>query len=325
MTEIHLIARPTGFPTADLFSFVETEPQLRPGTALVENLLLSVDPYMRECMDGEWDLNAPLEGRAIGRVTETRTPELAVGDLVFHRQSWRTHAVVTPDEIRPIIARDGVPLSAYLGILGGTGLSAYVGLTRIAKLQPGESVFVSAAAGGVGTAVGRIAKLLGAGLVIGSTGSARKAEHLTSVVGFDAAFSYRDGPIGKSLAELAPDGIDVYFDNVGGDHLAAAIDLLRPRGRIAWCGAVAQYNSAEPPAAPYNLYDLVEKEIRLEGFLVLSHRDAQAELEEFLVPHLRTGRATSDETVVDGFGSMVDAFLAMLRGDNLGKMLVRVS
>ena len=117
----------------------------------------------------------------------------------------------------------------------------------------------------------------------------------------------------------------MYFDNVGGDHLAAAIEVLRPRGRIAWCGAVSQYNSAEPPAAPYNLYDLVEKEIRLEGFLVRSHRDAQAELEEFLVPHLRSGRVVSDETVVDGFESMVEAFLAMLRGDNLGKMLVRVS
>ncbi|MGC4937237.1 NADP-dependent oxidoreductase [Kribbella sp. DT2] len=325
MTEIQLIGRPTGFPTADLFEYVETGPLVvRAGTALVENLLLSVDPYMRECMDSEWDLHTALEGRAIGRVVESRTPALAVGDLVFHRQSWRTHAVVTPGECRTIAELDGVPLSSYLGILGGTGLSAYVGLTRIARVQPGETVFVSAAAGGVGTAAGRIAKLLGAGRVIGSTGSARKAEHLTSVVGFDAAFSYRAGPIGKSLAEVAPDGIDVYFDNVGGDHLAAAIDVLRPRGRVAWCGAVAQYNSAEPPAAPYNLYDLVEKEIRLEGFLVRSHRDAQPELEEFLVPHLRSGRVVSDETVVDGFGAMVEAFLAMLRGDNLGKMLVRV-
>ncbi|WP_328993208.1 NADP-dependent oxidoreductase [Kribbella sp. NBC_01245] len=324
MTEIHLVGRPTGMPTADLFAFVEHEPlELRLGTALVENVLLSVDPYMRECMDEEWDLHSPLEGRALGRVVESRTPDYSVGDIVFHRKSWRTHAVVSAAESRRIEDLPDVPLSAHLGILGGTGLSAYVGLVRVAKLQPGETVFISAAAGGVGTAAGRLARLLGAGRVIGSTGTAAKANHLVSNVGFDAAFSYRDGPITESLAKAAPDGIDVYLDNVGGDHLAAAIDVLKPRGRIAWCGAVSTYNH-EASAAPHNLYDIVEKQLRLEGFLVSSHRDARPELLELLVPHLQAGRVVSDETVVSGFDSMVEAFLAMLRGENTGKMLVRV-
>lgn len=323
MTEIQLVRRPSGVPTADLFAFVDTEPPtVQPGTALVENLLLSVDPYMRECMDGDWELNAGLEGRAIARVIESGTPELAPGDIVFHRKSWRTHALVTPVESRKIEDIPGVPLSAHLGILGGTGLSAYVGLTRIAKLQPGETIFITAAAGGVGTAAGRIAKLLGAGRVIGSTGTAEKAKYLTETAGFDAAFSYRSGPIGELLAEAAPDGIDICFDNVGGEHLAAAIDALRPRGRIAWCGAVASYNH-QAPVAPSNLYEIVGKQLRLEGFLVREHLDARPALYNFLTPYLRSGNVISDETIVPGFNSMVDTFLAMLQGKNIGKMLVK--
>ncbi len=324
MTEIHLVSRPSGVPTADLFVFVDTAPLvMQPGTALVENLWLSVDPYMREMMDELWDLDTALDGRALARVVESRTPELTPGDIVFHQQSWRTHALLTPAQARKIEDIPGVPLSAHLGILGGTGLSAYVGLQRIAKLQPGETIFISAAAGGVGTAAGRLARLFGAGRVIGSTGTAEKAKYLTEEVGFDAAFSYREGPVRDQLAKAAPDGIDVYLDNVGGDHLAAAIDVLRPRGRIAWCGAVSTYNH-QASAAPDNLFDIVEKQLRLEGFLVREHLDARPELYELLTPHLQSGRVISDQTVVHGFDSMVEAFLAMLRGENIGKMLVQL-
>ncbi|WP_232828788.1 NADP-dependent oxidoreductase [Kribbella monticola] len=324
MTEIQLVGRPTGVPTADLFAFVDSEPPVvQPGTALVENLYLSVDPYMRQCMDELWELHSPLEGRSLGRVVESRTPEYEVGDIVFHGNGWRTHALVRPGESRRIEEIPGVPLSAHLGILGGTGLSAYVGLVRVAKLQPGETVFVSAAAGAVGTAAARLAKLLGAGRVIGSTGSREKAERLVSEVGFDAAFCYRDGPIVDSLAKAAPDGIDVYLDNVGGEHLAAAIDVLKQRGRIAWCGAVSTYNH-EAPVAPRNLFDIVGKELRLEGFLVRENLDARPELYDLVVPELLAGRMVSDETVVTGFDSMVEAFLAMLSGANRGKMIVRL-
>ncbi|KOT88547.1 NADP-dependent oxidoreductase [Streptomyces sp. NRRL F-5755] len=322
---VHQVSRPDGFPTAGNFAFIEeTVPAPAPGQALVENVHLSVDPYMRELMDGGWDLHAPLEGRSIGRVTASRAPGLAEGDLVFHRKGWRTHALVTPDEVRVLPDHRGVPARSYLGVLGGTGLTAYVALTRTARLKPGESVFVSAAAGGVGSAAGQFARLLGAGRVVGSAGSPAKVRRLTEEWGFDAAFDYHDGPVGDLLAKAAPDGIDVYLDNVGGDHLEGAIQGLREFGRIAWIGAIAQYNSARPPAAPRNLFDIVEKSLRLEGVLVRNHRDAQRELEDFLVPHLQAGRVMDAQTVVQGFDNVVDAFLGMLGGANSGKMIVEV-
>ncbi|HJD82438.1 NADP-dependent oxidoreductase [Kitasatospora aureofaciens] len=324
---VHLVSRPSGAPSAENFAFVdETVPALVAGEALVENLYQSVDPYMREEMEeGGWELHAPLEGRTLGRVVESRADALPVGALVFHRQAWRTHSVVTAERAHLLPDFAGVPLSAHLSVLGGTGLSAWVGLTRIARLRPDETLFVSAAAGGVGTAAGRIARLLGAGLVIGSTGSAAKAAHLTEHLGFDAAFDYHDGPIADRLREAAPDGLHVYLDNVGGDHLEGAISAMRDRGRIAWCGAVAQYNNLQdPPAAPRNLYDVVGKNLRLEGFLVRDHLDARSELYDFLVPHLRSGALVPDETVVDGFDRVVEAFLGMLRGANTGKMIVRI-
>lgn len=326
MREIQLIGRPDGVPAADLFASVQS-PSLtaRPGTALVENLWLSVDPYMRQLMDADewWPLNTPGEGRALGRVVQSETPAYAVGNIVFHRQGWRTHAVVTPDESRRIDETPGVPLSAHLGILGGTGLSAYVGLKRILNLQPGETFLVSAAAGGVGTAAARIAKLLGAGRVIGTTGSDEKAKHLVAEVGFDAAINYRRGDLVEQLAAASPDGVDAYLDNVGGEHLAAAIDVLKQNGRIAWCGAVSTYNH-QADVAPRNLFDIVDKELRLEGFLVRNHLDLRPELIDFLTPHLQSGTVASDETVVEGFEHLVDAFLAMLHGENVGKMLVRL-
>jgi hypothetical protein len=177
----------------------------------------------------------------------------------------------------------------------------------------------------VGTAAGRIARLLGAGQVIGSSGSAHKARWLTEAAGFDAAFSYRDAPVAEQLANLAPDGIDVYFDNVGGDHLEAAISVLRDHGRVAWCGAVAQHNSLRnPPGAPRNLFDTVGKSLRIEGFLVRDHTDAREELEQFITPRIQSGEIPLDETVTDGFEHVVDAFTGMLRGANTGKALVRL-
>ncbi|MGW3227690.1 NADP-dependent oxidoreductase [Kitasatospora sp. NPDC001095] len=325
---VHLVSRPDGAPTAANFAFVdETVPALAAGEALVENLYQSVDPYMREEMEeGGWELHAPLEGRTLGRVVESRADSLPVGALVQHRQAWRTHSVVTVERASLLPELAGVPLSAHLSVLGGTGLSAWVALTRIARLRAGETLFVSAAAGGVGTAAGQLARLLGAGRIVGSTGSAAKAARLVERLGFDAAFDYHDGPIADRLREAAPEGLHVYLDNVGGDHLEAAIGALRERGRIAWCGAVAQYDRlGDPPAAPRNLFDVVGKSLRLEGFLVRDHLDARPELHDFLVPHLRSGAVVPDETVVDGFERVVDAFLGMLRGANTGKMLVRIA
>ncbi|MFD4668546.1 NADP-dependent oxidoreductase [Lentzea sp. NPDC058450] len=317
---VRQVHRPQGAPSADDFAVVTAElPALTDGQVLVENLYLSVDPYMRQLMDtGE----AGLEGRAIGQVVDSRSPAYPAGATVFHRAGWATHAVVDAADVRPVHQADGVPLSAYLGVLGGTGLTAFVGLTRIARLQPGEDLFVSAAAGGVGTAAGQIARRLGAGRIIGSAGSAAKVERLLEL-GFDAAFDHRAAPVGEQLAKAAPDGIDVYLDNVGGDHLAAAIDALRPHGRVAWSGAIAQYSSA-PPAAPHNLADVMFKSLRVEGFLVREHLDARERFERFLVPHVRSGAVHAEETVVDGIGAVAEAFLGVLGGANTGKMLVRL-
>ncbi|AUH42763.1 NADP-dependent oxidoreductase [Streptomyces sp. CMB-StM0423] len=323
---VHQTARPHGFPTPGHFAFTESAiPAPGPGTALVENLYWSVDPYHREMMDGDFALHAPLEGRTIGRVVHSRHPSLPEGEIVFHRQGWRTHAVVTPDRARPVPRFDGVPLSAHLSILGGTGLTAYVGLTRIAELREGQDVFVSAAAGGVGTATGRLARLMGAGRLVGSAGTVAKAAHLTGHVGYDEVFDYHAGPAAELLAEAAPDGIDVYMDNVGGEHLEAAISSLREYGRIVRIGTITQYNATGTPYALRNLPDIVEKSLRMEGFLVRNHADVQEELYAFVVPHLQSGRVTLDETVVDGFGGIVDGFLGMLRGENLGKIIVRAA
>ncbi|MFE1130185.1 zinc-binding dehydrogenase [Streptomyces albidoflavus] len=326
LAAVHQIRRPRGAPVPEDFAFVtEPMPEPLPGTALVENTWLSVDPYMRENMDEEWELHAPLEGRALGRVVTSADPALPEGSLVLHRQGWRTHAAVTAAEARVLPDLPGVAQESFLGILGGTGLTAYVALTRIAALRPGEDVFVSAAAGGVGSAAGQLARLLGARRVVGSAGTRAKADWLVAELGFDAAFVHRDGPVAEQLAAAAPDGVDVVVDNVGGDHLEAAIGALRERGRIAWAGAISQYNAASPPAAPRNLFDLVEKSGRLEGFLVSRHRDAQGELEAFLTPHLRQGTVRDPLTVTEGFGHVVDAFLGMLRGANTGKAVVRVA
>ncbi|MFJ8991953.1 zinc-binding dehydrogenase [Streptomyces sp. NPDC102279] len=324
---VHQTARPHGFPTAGHFALVEsslTDPAA--GSALVENLYWSVDPYHREMMDdvpGGFALDAPLEGRAIGRVIASRTPRLAEGEIVFHRRGWRTHAMVTPEEVRRLPRFDGVPLTAYLSTLGGTGLTAYVGLTRIARLRAGEDLFVSAAAGGVGTATGRFARLLHAGRLVGSAGSAAKAAHLVREVGYDAAFDYHDGSAAVLLAEAAPDGIDVFIDNVGGGQLAAAVGALRTFGRIVRVGTISQYNTPGAPSPRFDYADIVEKSIRMEGFLVSNHLALQEELYEFAVPHLQSGRLALDETVVDGFEHIVDAFLGMLRGENTGKIIVR--
>ncbi|MFJ2827205.1 NADP-dependent oxidoreductase [Streptomyces sp. NPDC087263] len=321
---VQQISRPTGFPTPEHFRFAESPvPDPAPGTALVENLYWSVDPYHREMMDGDFELGSPLEGRTIGRVIDSRDPALPEGEIVFHRRGWRTHSVVRPEETRRLPHHEGVPLSAHLSVLGGTGLTAYVGLTRIAQLRQGDDLFVSGAAGGVGTATGRFARLLGAGRLVGSAGTAAKVAYLKEQVGYDEAFDYHSGPVSDLLAKAAPDGIDVFLDNVGGDHLGAAIGALRERGRVVRVGTIGQYNTPVAPPAHFNHADVVEKSLRIEGFLVRNHVDVQEELYGFAVPHLLSGRLALDETVIDGFERIVEAFLLMLRGGNTGKTIVR--
>ncbi len=238
--------------------------------------------------------------------------ELAAGDLVFHRAGYATHAALDPGAARPLPVAEGVPLTAHLGVLGGTGLTAYVGLTRIARLEPGESVFITAAAGAVGTAAAELARELGAGQVIGVTGTDDKAAHLLGGGAFSTAVSYRDPSAVASLRDRFESGVQVGLEGVGGEMLALAIDLCASHARIAWVGAISQYNSKVPPIAPTNLFDLVEKQVRLEGYLVSAWAHVREEFERFAVPRVRSGALTVHETVVEGFEHSVVALLDML-------------
>lgn len=263
-TEIQLVARPTGWPTPEDFRSVRVEhPDLAPGQVRVRNEFVSVDPYMRGRMNDvpsytpPFQLGETITGGAIGRVVESASDELPAGTLVLHQHGWTDGVQDAAETFRAVPEAPGVQSSLRLHILGMTGLTAYVGLTRIAQLKEGDTVFISGAAGAVGTAAGQIARLLGAQRVIGSAGSDAKVALLTGKYGYDAAFNYHDGPVREQLAQAAPDGIDVYFDNVGGDHLEAALDLLNRDGRAALCGAISGYNSAEKAAGPDNMAKII--------------------------------------------------------------------
>jgi len=245
--EIHLASRPQGWPTQDNFRTVELElPGPGPGEVLVRNTVMSVDPYMRGRMNDvksyvpPFAIDVALDGGAVGEVVATGSDDLAVGDVVLHQAGWRTHALLPARAVRRVDVSQ-VPASAYLGALGMPGMTAYVGLTRIAELKEGDTVFISGAAGAVGSTAGQIARLLGASKVIGSAGSAEKCAWLTDELGFDVALNYKDAPIGRQLREHGP--VDVYFDNVGGDHLEAAIFAMADFGPLAACGAIADYNA----------------------------------------------------------------------------------
>jgi NADPH-dependent curcumin reductase CurA len=328
--EIHLAARPQGWPTPDNFALVEVPvPEPGPGQVLVRNRFISVDPYMRGRMDDRKSYVAPfqlgraMEGGAVGEVVASNSTELAAGDVVLHGLGWREYAILDPAHAKRVDPAAAPSMSAYLGALGMPGMTAYVGLLDIAAMKPGEAVFVSSAAGAVGSLAGQIAKLKGASHVIGSAGSAAKLAYLKEL-GFDAAFNYRDAPVRDQLKLAAPNGIDVYFDNVGGDHLEAAINRLNPFGRVALCGAIGQYNDPSLAKGPANLTLAIGKRLTLRGFLVGDHGDRTPDFVKDMGAWLRAGQIRIDETVVDGIERAPEAFLGVLRGDNIGKMVVRV-
>jgi NADPH-dependent curcumin reductase CurA len=328
----HLVRRPHGEPVAEDFELVEhTLDDPRPGEVLVHNTWLSVDPYMRGRMNdarsyvAPFALGEPMDGGAVG-VVEQVGPDvgtLAVGDTVLHGLGWREHAVLPAQRTQRVDVGLAAP-QAYLGVLGMPGLTAYAGLLDVAQLREGDVVFVSAAAGAVGSLVGQFARLKGASTVIGSAGGPAKTQWLLDELGFDHALDYKARPIREQLREVAPDGIDVYFDNVGGDHLEAAIGSLRLHGRAALCGAISAYNATEPPPGPRNLARLVQNRLTLRGFLVGDHADARPRFVQDVAGWLGAGRITWRETVSEGIESAPDAFAALLTGGNTGKMLVRL-
>jgi hypothetical protein len=327
--EIRLASRPHGWPTEDTFAFADVElPAPGPGELLVRNTFMSVDPYMRGRMNDvksyvpPYEVGKALEGGAVGEVLESGVEGVAPGTLVLHNAGWRSHALVS--QYTPLEPVEGVSPSHFLGALGMTALTAYVGLLDVAAFEPGDAVFVSGAAGAVGSIVGQIARLKGASRVVGSAGSAAKVAHLTDRLGFDAAFNYRDGKVRDLLAAAAPDGIDVYFDNVGGDHLEAAIGALHRNGRVAACGSISSYNEKELPPGPRNLHLVVVNRLSLRGFIVLDHHDRFPAMIEEVGRWLATGELVAEETFADGLDNAPAAFLGMLRGENTGKMVVRL-
>jgi hypothetical protein len=329
--EFRLASRPHGWPTAENFDYATVDlPDPGPCQVLVRNTFMSVDPYMRGRMNDvpsyvpPFQIGKALDGGAIGEVIASNSEKVSVGDTVLHGYGWRDLVVLDDKRVTPVDPSVVPSPSVYLGALGTTGLTAYVGLFDIAAFKPGDTVFVSGAAGAVGSIVGQLAKLRGAARVIGSAGSAEKVKRCTEQYGFDAAFNYKDDKVRKQLAEAAPDGIDVYFDNVGGDHLAAAIYSLRTFGRVAVCGAIDQYNATSSVPGPTNMAMIIGKRLTLKGYIVTDHYDRLAAFLAEAIPALRDGRLVADETIVDGLTNAPDAFLGVLRGDNTGKMVVRL-
>ncbi|MEV4502662.1 NADP-dependent oxidoreductase [Streptomyces klenkii] len=326
--EWHLVARPHGWPKPEDFALREVAvPEPGEGQILVRTIHMSVDPYMRGRMNDvrsyipPFELDRPMEGGAVGEVVASRSDAFKPGDHVLHGLGWREYAVVGAEnavKVDPELA----PLSTYLGVLGMPGLTAYAGLLEVASFKEGDAVFVSGAAGAVGLQVGQIARLKGASRVIGSAGTDEKVKALVEEYGFDAAFNYKNGPVAEQLKEAAPDGIDVYFDNVGGDHLEAAIGALKVHGRATLCGAISGYNETEPQPGPRNMIAIIGKRLRLQGVLVRDHAAMQPQFVQEVGGWVRSGELKYRETVVHGVEHALDAFLGMLRGENTGKMIV---
>jgi NADPH-dependent curcumin reductase CurA len=322
--EVRLVARPRGLPRETDFELATTElPDPGEGQVLIRNAYVSVDPYMRGRMNEtrsyvpSFVLGEAMTGGAVGRVEASRDPVWPVGSWVSHMLGWREWALSGGSRLLPVDA-ELAPVSTALGVLGMPGFTAYYGLLELGRPQPGETVFVSAAAGAVGSAAGQIAKLRGC-RVIGCAGSAEKVACLREL-GFDDAFDYRE----TNLREALADGIDIYFDNVGGAALEAALAAIRLRGRIVACGAISRYNDERPEPGPRNLYLIVTKRLRMEGYIISDHYDRYPAFLAEMGPWVRDGSVQYRETVVDGIAAAPRAFIGLLEGENVGKMLVRV-
>jgi NADPH-dependent curcumin reductase CurA len=323
----HLMQRPKGMPIPADFALKDIElPVLDEGLVRVANRWLSVDPYMRGRMNDvksyvpPFALDAPMEGGAVGQVVESQADGIAAGDQVLHMAGWRDEAVLPAQAVNKL-PEIGVEPQAFLGNLGLTGGTAYFGLLEAAQAKEGDTVFVSAAAGAVGSAVVQIAKAKGM-TVIGSAGGAEKCEFVKSL-GADAVVDYKAEPILKGLAAAAPDGIDVYFDNVGGDHLDAAFALARKDSRFAICGMIEGYNAAEPMCFRF-IMRVIAMRIRVQGFIYTDYMPRMGEFHRDMGGWIAGGQVKSRDTVVEGLEKTPDAFLGLFKGDNVGKMLVKL-
>ena len=321
--EVVLAVRPQGEPKESDFELREVpDPEPGDGEVLVRNVFVSVDPYMRGRMTGirtyvdGFAVGDPVDGGAVGRVVESKHPGFAAGDWVSSMLGWRESGVAAGDQLRKLDTTLAPPATA-LGALGMTGFTAWVGLEEIAQVKEGETIYVSGAAGAVGSAAVQLAKLKGL-RVIGSAGSDEKIEWLRSL-GVEA-FNYKTTPAKEALAH----GIDVYFDNVGGPQLEAALSALRQFGRVIACGGISRYNDERPEPGPRNMNYIVSKRLRIQGFIVTDHLARFGDFMREVAPLVATGEIECRETIVEGIENVPQAFAGLFRGDNIGKMLVRV-
>jgi NADPH-dependent curcumin reductase CurA len=324
----HLMRRPNGIPVEQDFALKDYDlPELGEGMVRVQNRWLSVDPYMRGRMNDvksyvpPFSLDAPMEGGAVGEVVESNDPAFSPGDMVLHMSGWRDETVAPAQALNKLPPIPGVEPQAFLGNLGLTGGTAYFGLLDAASAKEGDTVFVSAAAGAVGSAVVQIAKAKGM-TVIGSAGGSDKCDFVRSL-GADAVVDYKAGPVVKQLAEAAPKGIDVYFDNVGGDHLDAALAVARKDARFAICGMIEVYNDAHPTCLKY-IARVIAMRIRLKGFIYTDYLGQLGDFYRDMGGWLAGGQVKSRDTVVEGLDKTLDAFLGLFSGANTGKMLVKI-
>jgi hypothetical protein len=324
--EIRLASRPNGLPTAANFTLAQTELKpLQDQQVLVRNLFMSVDPYMRGRMnEGKsyvppFEIGKPLDGGAVGEVIESRAGQFKSGDAVTSNFGWREYFIASPQQLHTV-SREIQPLSVYLGALGMTGMTAWAGLNLV-EVKSGDVIYISGAAGAVGNVAGQLAKLRGC-RVLGSAGSAEKVKFLKAECNFDIAFNYKTGPVLQQLILLAPDGIDVYFDNVGGESLQAALSALRVHGRIIACGGISGYNESKPRPGPSNLFNIITKRLTMKGLIVSDWLDHQSEFEKEAGGYFRAGTLKHKETVVQGIDKAADAFIGLFHGQNIGKMIV---
>ncbi len=328
--EVRLKERPVGTPAAQHFEVASVDVgEPGPGQLLVRNHWMSVDPYMRGRMYDRpsyvppFQIGKALEGGAIGEVIASNAEGFAAGDLVSTMMGWREAFVVPASACEKLPAMAGVPDQAFLGVLGMPGLTAYAGLLEIGQPKAGDTVFVSGGAGAVGSVVAQIAKIKGA-TVVATAGTDAKCEWLRSV-GVDHAINYKTcGSLLEAVRTAVPKGIDVYFDNVGGEHLEVAIEMARPMARFAECGMIADYNATEAPAGPRNIIQVVGKQLKIEGFIVIRFAHLRPQFLADMGGWIAEGKLKWEETVFDGIDHAADAFIGLFSGKNTGKMLVKL-
>jgi hypothetical protein len=321
--QIHLVRRPSGVPVPADFAVVEvTVPDAGDGEVQVQNVLMSVDPYMRPRMTADQALGVPMIGGGIGRVVQSRNPKFREGALVRHGAGMQERFVSDGKGLQVLEPYRDLPLSVYMHALGGTGITAYGGLLETGALKDGEQVFVSTAGGAVGSAAAQIARIKGC-YVVGSTGAEAKAAWLRDEARLDAVINYKTQPLAQALKAATPKGVDVYFENVGGAHLDAALPRMNPRGRIPVCGMISTYNGAGEGVR--NLSALIYGRIRMEGFVGGDFPHLAAQFREDMTLWLKDGRVKYQETVLEGFERAPEGLIGLFLGVNRGKMLIQVS